>query len=120
MQKLLLSCIVAALTALSTATIVAADKPTPAEKGEKKAAKHIPFHGKVAAIDKDARTLKVGERTFHATDSTKIVKVGKPAQLADAVVGDEVGGAYHLGEGGRMELMSLRIGPKADKEDKKP
>ena len=120
MQKLFLSCLIAALSALSSLNATADDKPVPSAKTEKKAAKHVPFHGKIAAIDTEANTLKVGERTFHATALTKIAKAGKPAQLADAKVGEDVGGAYLQGEGGKMELMSLRIGPKAEKEEKKP
>jgi hypothetical protein len=52
------------------------------------------------------------------TSETKIAKAGKPATLDDATVGEEVGGAYHQAEGGKMELMSLRIGAKPAKEAK--
>jgi len=112
-------CLIAAMTALCSLPVSAADKPAPSEKGEKKAAKHLPFHGKVEAVDKNAKTLKVGERTFHVTSTTKITKAGKPAILEDATVGEEVGGSYHEGEEGKLEVLSLRIGPKPAKEGKK-
>jgi hypothetical protein len=102
-----------------------ADKPATPEKGdkkldkaEKKAARPLPFHGKVTAVDKNTKVLTVGERKFQATSSTKIVKAGKPAILTDANAGDEVGGSYREVDGGKLELVSLRIGPKPA-EDKK-
>jgi hypothetical protein len=117
MNKLLVLCLITALTALSNITVTGADsKPAPAEK---KASKHIPFHGKADAVDKNAKTIKVGERTFHVTSDTKITKAGKPAHFEEATVGEDVAGAYHEGEGGTLELMSLRIGPKPAKEDPK-
>ena len=39
--------------------------------------------------------------------------------LDDATVGEVVGGSYHGGEEGKLELMSLRIGPKPAKEGQK-
>ena len=120
MKKLSTLCLIAALAAFSSIPGIAAEqKPAPAEKGEKKATKHLPFHGKVDTIDKNAKTLKVGERTFHVTSTTRITKAGKPAILDDAAVGDEVAGSYHEGEEGALEVMSLRIGPKPAKEGKK-
>jgi hypothetical protein len=119
MKRIIALCLVAVVSAFSSITLLAADTPTPAAKGEKKATKHIPFHGKVGAIDKSARTLKVGERTFQVTASTKIARGGNPANLDDATVGEDVGGAYLVGEGGKLELLSLRIGAKPAKEDKK-
>src|ERR1700687_1994336 len=51
-----------------------------------------PFHGKLAAIDKVAKTITVGKRTFQITSETKIKKAGKPATLDDGVVGETVSG----------------------------
>jgi len=122
MKKLLVLCLLTGLTALSniaSLTLNAADNPsTPAEKSDKKP-RHVPFHGKVDTLDKSAGTLKIGDRTFHLTSGTKITKAGKPATIDAAVVGEEVGGAYQMGEGGRLEVMSLRIGPKPGKEPAK-
>lgn len=128
MKKLIASLFVCAIATFTTLNLSAADKPadkpTAPEKGgkkndkgaDKKAARAIPFHGKVAAVDKDAKVLTVGERKFHATATTKIMKAGKPAILTDAQVGDEVGGAYREVDGGKLELVSLRIGPKPEEK----
>src|SRR6266705_1484505 len=49
-----------------------------------------PFHGKLAAVDKAAKTITVGKRTFQITSETKLSKAGKPAALEEGVVGEEV------------------------------
>ena len=118
MKILIALFLIAAFTSLPTPRSIGADKPVPAEKPATKAARSLPFHGKVVAVDKDAKILTVGERKFHAASTTKIMKAGKPAILTDAVVGEEVGGAYREVEGGRLELVSLRIGPKPADEKK--
>lgn len=73
----------------------------------------VPFRGKIDSVDKTAKTLKVGERTFQITSTTKFLKAGKPAVFADVTVGEEVGGTYVKAADGKLELQSLRIGPKA-------
>ncbi len=83
-----------------------------AAKGKKGTA---PFKGKIEVVDKTAKTIKVGERTFQATSSTRIAKAGKPATLDDAAVGDEVGGTFTKTEDGKLNLNVLRIGPKPEK-----
>ncbi len=82
--------------------------------GEKKKGK--PFKGKVDAVDKTAKTIKVGERTFQITSDTKIVKAGKPATFDDAVVGEEIGGTYHKTDDGKMVAVSIRLGAKPEGE----
>ncbi len=120
MKKLIASLFICVAVALAAAPLTAADKPAdkPAApaKGEKKGPRSLPFRGKVGAIDKDAKVITVGERKFHVTATTKFVKAGKPATLADAAVGDEVGGAYRESDSGKMELVSLRIGPKPEEK----
>ena len=118
MKTLIALCLIATFTSFSTPRTVGADKPVPGEKPATKAARPLPFHGKIAALDKDAKVLTVGERKFHAASTTKIMKAGKPATLTDATVGEEVGGAYREVEGGKLELVSLRIGPKLADEKK--
>jgi hypothetical protein len=78
----------------------------------------LPFHGKIAALDKQAKTVKVGERVFQITSETKITKDGKPATLDDAAVGEIVGGSYTKSDGGKLTAKSLRIGPKPEGEAK--
>ncbi|MGH7952065.1 MAG: hypothetical protein ACREFE_09125, partial [Limisphaerales bacterium] len=46
----------------------------------------LPFHGKLSAVDTNAMTLTVGQRTFEISSKTKIVKDGQPATLSDGVV----------------------------------
>ena len=120
MKKLLVLCLITGSSLLGhIAGLQADDKgPPPAEKHEKKNQRYVPFHGKVDTLDKVAGTLKVGERTFHVTPETKITKGGKPASFQDATVGEEVGGAFQLGDSGHLELTSLRIGPKPPKDGK--
>jgi hypothetical protein len=71
-----------------------------------------PFHGALDSLDKVAKTITVGKRTFQITSETKIKKAGKPATLNDAVVGEDVGGYYHTGEDGKLNAVSVRFGPK--------
>lgn len=123
MKKLLTIALVAAFAAGSTVATLAADKAdkTPSTKTEKAADRkeaRPPFHGKISAVDLAARTVKVGERTFHVTPTTKIMMSGKPATLEDAKVGEDVGGQYREGEAGRLEALSLRVGPKPEKKAK--
>jgi hypothetical protein len=94
----------------------AQDKGKPAAAAEAKSARPYPFSGKLAAIDKEKKTItlmgKEKSRTLHLLASTKIVKAGKPATLDDATVGDEIGGQLLKSGDGREEIVSLRIGTK--------
>ena len=119
MKRLLIICLLAGSFTLNNLPgLLAADGAPAPEKSDKKAPRHVPFHGKVDTLDKSAGTLKVGERTFHVTPGTKITKAGKPASFEETVIGEEVGGAFQQHESGRLELTSLRIGPKPAKEGK--
>ena len=80
---------------------------------------HTPFHGKVDAVDTVAKTIKVGERTFVVTSETRIKKDGNPAVFDDIKVGDNVGGAFRKADDGKLELLTLNAGVKADGEKKK-
>src|SRR3982751_6893784 len=71
-----------------------------------------PFHGKLKAVDQEAKTIAVGDRTFHVPGDIKILKSGKPAALSDGVVGEEVSGAFKKGEDGKLTATTLRFGPK--------
>jgi hypothetical protein len=84
-----------------------------AGKEEKKAGGH-PFHGKLAAVDQVAKTITVGKSTYLITSDTKIKKAGKPATLADGVVGEEVGGYVKPNEQGKMVATTLNFGPKPE------
>lgn len=119
MKTMLLSNVVGLCILLGgiTKNIHAADLPSAAEGGERKpAARSVPFHGKIELMDKASKSIRVGTRTFHVVDDTRIMKGGKPASLEDAGLGEQVGGLYREGDAGRLELLSLRIGPKPPRE----
>ena len=99
------------------------EKPAASEnkdvpKGEKKEG-NIPFHGKLGAVDKTAKTITVGKRTFQITSDSKLSKGGKPATLDDAVVGEEVSGNYQTSDAGKWSVKTVRFGPKPGGETKK-
>jgi hypothetical protein len=93
------------------------DKKAPAattDTATKKKAAH-PFHGKLAAVDKVAKTIKVGETTYQVTSATKITKDGKPATLEQGVVGEPVSGYVEPTADGKMAAKSLMFGAKPAK-----
>jgi len=96
----------------------AAATNAPAAPVKHKKHDHSVFNGKLSAIDTKAMTLTVGERTFEITSDTKITKDGKPATLADGVVGETVGGAYKKNAEGKLIATSIHFGGKADGEKK--
>ena len=102
-----------------------ADKPagTPAADATKpeKPGKGGPFHGKLAALDKVAKTITVGKRTFQITSETRIKKAGKPATLDDGVVGETVSGYQKPAADGKLMATTVNFGPKpAPQESEKP
>ena len=119
--------LLAAMAAMSPSRGFAQEKPnektSAAEKksqpkGEKKEGRG-PFHGKLAAVDKKAKTITVGERTFQITSDSKLSKGGKPATLDDAVVGEEVSGNYQKSDDDKLNARTVRFGPKPGDENKK-
>jgi hypothetical protein len=99
----------------------AQDKPKDSpEKKEAPSERTIPFRGKVAAIDKTAKTVTVGERVFHISSTTRVEKDGKPAALADGVVGEQVTGSYTKGDDGKLTAKLIRFNPKPAAGEKPP
>lgn len=90
------------------------DAPKEGKKGKREG---LPARGKLTAVDKTAKTVKVGERTFHVTAETRIRKAGQTAKLDDAVVGEEVG-VYYKEEAGKLMALSLRFGPQPEGQAK--
>jgi hypothetical protein len=74
----------------------------------------LPFRGKISAVDKTAKTITVGERTFQVTSETKIMKAEKPATLDGAAVGEAIRGSYKKTDDGKMVAQRLWIGPKPE------
>ena len=92
-------------------------KPGVIAKKEDQNGRLVPFHGKLDSVDKTAKSIKSGERTFQVMPATKITKDGvQPGTLEDAKVGESIGGAYREGDGGKYQLVSLRLGPKPEKK----
>ncbi len=96
----------------------AKSKKKDAAKGEKKPAGH-PFHGKLAAVDKFAKTITIGESTYQITSETKIKKAGKPATLEDGVVGEECSGYAKPDAEGKKMATTLNFGPNPETKGKK-
>ena len=111
----------AGITALPGLALAQTTNKPPVEKkasSEKKEGKKKhgagPFHGSLASVDKVAKTITVGKRTFQITSETKIKKAGKPATLDDGVVGEDVGGYFKTTEDGKLMATSVRFGPKPE------
>jgi len=93
---------------------IAPEKSAPATRA-------IPMRGTVAAVDKEAKTVTVGERVFHLNAETKVMKGNDAATLADVKVGDVIGGNYTKGDDGKLTAKMIRFGAKpssAEQTDK--
>jgi hypothetical protein len=101
------------LLAQTTNAPAAQKKSARKESAPQKKAAH-PFHGKLAAVDKTAKTIKVGESVYQITSQTKITKAGKPATLEDGVVGEPVAGYAKPTGDGKMAATTVRFGAKAE------
>jgi len=119
MLRIAVGSLIATMVALAPMQGLAQEKkkenPATAEKQQ---VGLVPFHGKLVAVDKHAKTIKIGERSFQITSETKLSKAGKPATLDDAVVGDEVGGNYQKNADGTLSAKLVRFGPKPEGEAK--
>lgn len=121
LKKLIVIGLVAAFAAGGTVTLQAQEKKAEAATEGKKE-RPTSFFGNINEIDQAAKTINIGKnkkKTIHITDKTKVMKDGKPSTLAEAKVGDEVGGSYRESADGKMEAGSLRIGPKPEAAAKK-
>jgi hypothetical protein len=103
------------LLAQSTNKPAATKKSTTATKDStaKKKSAH-PFHGNLAAVDKTAKTIKLGESVYQITSETKITKGGNPATLNDGVVGEPVSGYAKPTDDGKMAATTVRFGAKVE------
>jgi hypothetical protein len=102
----------AQLTPATTAS--PATSPQATESPAAKAARPLPFRGKITAVDQTLKTFTVGtNQTFKVTDSTTIMKAGAPATMADIVENEHARGTYLKQADGTLEAKTVRIGPKA-------
>jgi hypothetical protein len=91
---------------------VAAAQTPPVKKHSATASSTLPFHGTLTAVDTNTMTLTVEKRTFDMTSDTTITKDGKPAVLADGVVGEPVRGAYKKNAEGKLDAVTVHFGGK--------
>ena len=92
------------------------NKPTskPATEAKETVKKPVagPFNGKLAALDKNLKTITVGKRTFHISPETQIKKAGKTATLDDGVIGEQASGYVKPDENGNLIATRINFGPK--------
>jgi hypothetical protein len=127
LSKSLAMCLFAVAVATSpqlqaqTTNKAPAEKKSSTEKKESatKNQKALPFTGNIVTLDKNARTLTIGKRTFLVTSETKIFKSDKPATFADGAVGDYVTGSYKKTDDGKLIANSVYFGGKSHTTEKK-
>jgi hypothetical protein len=107
MKKLLVPILVAVFAVTITLPIFAADEKSADKKDASPRA--LPLRGKVDAVDKQAKTFKINERTFTVTTDTKIKKDGKEATFDDLAVGANVTGSAKENAGKKLVVGSLNI-----------
>jgi hypothetical protein len=113
--------LLAAAVAVGPTYSFAQEKKEKAPEGQdapKKKRDGLPLSGKVAAVDKAAKTVKVGETTVQVNDETRLRKGGNTATLDDVTVGEEVG-IYYKKDGDKNIALSLRVGPRPEGASKK-
>jgi hypothetical protein len=93
----------------------------PAAEKQSTEKKAHPFRGKLAAVDKAAKTITIGKSVYYIISETRIKKDGKDATFEDAVIGDQASGYAKPTEGGKMAASSLNLGLKSEEKssDKK-
>jgi hypothetical protein len=93
----------------------------PAAGAEAKTSRY-PIRGKLKAVDTAASTFTLSgsdkDRVFKTTTQTEIIRQGKAATLAEAVVGEEVGGLVERQSDGSVVALKVRFGPKTEDEKK--
>ena len=79
------------------------------------AARPIPFHGMVSAVDHTAKTFTIaGKQTphvFKVTDKTAITRSGKTATIKDIAENQEISGSYWKNADGTLEAKTVKLGP---------
>ena len=107
------------LHAQSTNKAASEKKATKDQKDSSEHKSAHPFRGKLAAIDKNAKTITVGKSVYQITSETKIKKNEKPAVLDDGVVGEPVSGYVKPGENGKMVASTLYFGARSESSSAK-
>ena len=117
--------LVGTLITCQAADTTAPDGAAKAKPTVSSRANHYPIHGKLAAVDKAAGTFTIKgaekDRVYQVNAETKITKGdGQPGTLADAVVGEDVGGYVEKLADGSVLAHSVRFGAKVTSEVKPP
>lgn len=80
-----------------------------ASAADKKAPKDNALHGKITAVDKEAKTITVAGKTVTVDDTTVITDSGKPAKLENLKTGtDATVSTFMLGE--KLTAVSIKTG----------
>lgn len=105
--KISLLALVAAAVAVVTPSAFADDTNSAAASDQATKGK---FTGTVSVVDTNAMTFTADDMTYSVTDDSQLSRNGKPATLADVVVGDPVRGSYTKGDDGKMTAGKVRFG----------
>lgn len=82
---------------------------TEASAADKKAPKDAGIHGKITAVDKDAKTITVAGKIIAVDETTVITDSGKPAKLESLKVGtDATVATFKLGD--KLTATSIKTG----------
>ena len=121
LKKIFLTSLLAVAALGVALPVSAADQPAPSDAPPKaKKAKGMVFNSKIKSVDKTAKTITLNREksnVLQITSQTKITKDGKPA-VFDDIVADEVVGGLAREKDGKLEVVSLRVGPKPGTEGK--
>jgi len=117
LSKITLNSLIAAalLWAQASFSAESTNKAPAAEKQSTEKKAH-PFRGKLAAVDKAAKSITIGKSVYFITSETRIKKDGKDATLEDAKVGEQASGYAKPLEGGKMAASSLNLGVKSEEK----
>jgi len=99
------------LSFVTTPVWMTASPAGPVDQAALRQEKSPVFHGKVEAVDSAANTLTVDGKVINITASSKLTKADKTITLADIKVGDSVHGTTRQTVDGRVEALTVRVGP---------
>ena len=81
----------------------------------KQAARPIPFHGMISAVDQKAKTFTISgkekSRIFKVTDRTTITRARNTATMKDIAENEEVSGSAWQNADGTLEAKMVKLGP---------
>lgn len=118
LNALVLGLMAVAFVAAPVAAQDAMSTNTPAAKPAKtKKAHNTTFKGKLDKLDDVNKTITVGEQTIEITSETRIYNDGKPAIMADGLIGGPVHGTYKKSDDGKLMAVSVQYGTKSAPSD---